>query len=172
MGEHWGELCVTPERASRWADELLPTLRRVAEERRSGVFAWFKGTDICYSALFKAGRYDELLGLLAADTHPIWPYLIWGGRVHAARGQVDEAIDYMQSRAGINTPEGALTRFAEEVMLRAGRRAEAYERYAIAANQANSRLATYRAIAKKYPEIEPNRLLHDLIASMPGEEGK
>jgi tetratricopeptide (TPR) repeat protein len=172
LGEHWGVLCVTPERASRWADELLPTLKRVTDERKRGVFAWFKGTDLCYSALFKADRHDELLGLLAADPHPIWPYLIWGGRVHAARGQVDEAIAYLQSRVGINTPEGALARFAEEVMLRAGRRADAYERYAIAANQANSRLATYRAIAKKYPEIEPNRLLRDLIASMPGEEGK
>lgn len=30
-------------------------------------------------------------------------------------------------------------------------------------NQANSRLATYRALTKKYPEIEPNHLLGDLI---------
>jgi len=172
LGDHWGELCVTAELASRWADQLLPTLKRVAEERRRGVFAWFKGTSICYSALFKAGRHDELLGLLAADPHPIWSYLIWGGHVHAARGQVDEAIAYLQMRAGINTPVGALARFAEAVLLRAGRRDEAYQRYAIAANQANSCLATYRAIARKYPEIEPDRMLHDLIASVPGEEGK
>jgi hypothetical protein len=66
---------------------------------------------------------------------------------------VDEAIAYLRSRAGINTPVGAVGRFAEDVMLRAGRRADAYERYAIAANQAKSRLATYRAIARKYPEI-------------------
>jgi Fic family protein len=33
-------------------------------------------------------------------------------------------------------------------------------------------VATYRAIAKKYPELEPQRLLHDLIESTPGEEGK
>jgi hypothetical protein len=172
LGEHWGELCVTPERASRWADHLLPMLKRVTDERKRGVFAWFKGMDLCYSALFSAGRHDELLGLLAADPHPIWPCVLWGGRVHAARGQVDAAIVYLQSRAGVNTPEGALARFGEEVMLRAGRRAEAYARYAIAANQADSRVATYRAIAKKYPEIEPDRLLQDLIAWTPGEEGK
>jgi hypothetical protein len=139
LGDHWGELCVTPLLASRWADHLLPTLKRVAHERKRGVFAWFNGTRLCYSALFKAGRHDELLALLAADPHPIWPYLVWGGRVHAERGQVDEAIDYMQSRAGINTPVGALARFAEDVLLRAGRRPEAYATYAIAANQANSR---------------------------------
>jgi len=84
LGDHWGELCVTPEFASRWADYLLPTLKRVADERKRGVFAWFNGASLCYSALFKAGRHDELLGLLAADPRPIWPYLIWGGRVLAA----------------------------------------------------------------------------------------
>jgi len=172
LGDHWGELCVTSELASRWADHLLPTLKRVADERKRGVFAWFNGASLCYSALFKAGRHDELLALLAADPHPIWPYLIWGGRVLAARKEVDEAIAYMQSRAGINTPAGALARFAEDVLLQAGRRAEAYTKCAVAANQANSRLATYRAIAKKYPEIEPDRLLRDLIDSTPGEEGK
>jgi len=163
---------VTPEIASSWADALMPTLRHVAEERKRGVFAWFNGTGACYSALFMAGRHDELLGLLALDPHPIWPYLVWGGRVYAARGQVDEAIAYLQRRAGINTPLAALACFAEAALLQAGRRTEAYDRYAIEANQANSRLATYRAIARKYPEVEPDRLLADLIASTPGEEGK
>ena len=172
LGDHWGELCVKAELASRWADELMPLLRHVAEDRKRGVFAWSKGTGVCYSALFKAGRHDELLELLALDPHPSWPYLVWGGRVFAARGNVDEAIAYLQSRAGINTPEAALARFAEELLLQAGRRAEAYDRYAIEANGANSRVATYRAIAKKYPEIEPDRLLTGLIASTPGDEGK
>lgn len=172
LGDRWGELCASPELASRWADQLLPTLARVAAERKRGVFAWFSGTGMCYSALFKAGRHEELLALLAADPHPIWHYAVWGGRVLVAQGKIDEAIGYLQGRAGINVPEGALARFAEEVLLRAERRAEAYARYAIAANQANSRVATYRAIAKKYPELEPQRLLHDLIESTPGEEGK
>jgi hypothetical protein len=42
LGDRWGELCVTPERASRRADTLLPTFKRVADERKRGVFAWFK----------------------------------------------------------------------------------------------------------------------------------
>ncbi len=172
LGDHWGELCASRALASLWAEHLMPMLERVAEERKRGVFAWFNGTSICYSALFKAERHEEILELLAADPHPIWPYLNWGGRVLAARGQVDEAIRYMRSRAGINTPEGAQARFAEQVLLESGRRADAYAKYAITANQANSRLATYRAMAKKYPEVDPNRLLHDLIGSTPGEEGK
>jgi hypothetical protein len=127
LGEHWGELCVTRGIASYWADALMPGLKRVTAERKRGVFAWFKGTGVCYSALFKAGRHDELLELLALDPHPIWPYLIWGGRVFAARGQVDEAIAYMDTRAGINTPLGAMACFAEEILLQAGRRTDAYD---------------------------------------------
>lgn len=172
LGDYWGELCASPEEASRWAEDLLPTLRRIAEERKRGEYAWFKGTSICYSALFAAGRHDELLELLDNDRTPIWPYLKWGGRVLASRGRADEAIAYMTSRAGINTPMGALARFAEKVLLDAGRRAEAYEKYAVEANQGATRIATFRAIRKKYPEIDADRMLKDLVRSTPGEEGK
>ena len=172
LGAHWGELCVTEQLASSWADQLLPTVQRVLQERQGGVFSWFNGTGACYSALFKAGRHEELLGLLDLTPRPIWQDLVWGGRVLVARGEFDEAIEYLGRRAGGYAPVAALARFAEEALLQAGRREQAYECYAIPAHQANSRLATYRAIAKIYPEIAPDRLLRDLIASTPGEEGK
>lgn len=49
---------------------------------------------------------------------------------------------------------------------------DAYGRYAIEANQGTANLATFRAIAKKYPGIPPEQVLRDLIASTPGAEGK
>ncbi len=172
LGDHWGVLCESAELASRWADELVPVLRRNLRERAKGVYAFFTGTAVCYSALFTAGRHDELLELLALDSHPIWPYLLWGARVLVARGKVDEAIDYMKARAGSSTPDSAIARFGEEALLQAGRQTEAYERFAIEANQANSNLATFRAIAKKYPQLDADRVLRDLIAATPGEGGK
>jgi len=172
LGDHWGDLCASIELASRWADDLVPLLRRAQAERKRGVFAWVSGSSVCYSALFKAGRHEELLGLLEGDRDPLWPYRVWGGRVLLARAQVDEAIAYMAGRGSHDAPQAALAEFAEEALLKAGRRTEAYARYAIGANQANSKLATYRAIAKKYPEIAPDQLLSDLIQSMPGDEGK
>jgi hypothetical protein len=57
-------------------------------------------------------------------------------------------------------------------LFRAGRVDEAYARYAIRATSANTNIATYRALAKRYPGVEPSRILGDLIASTPGEEGK
>lgn len=172
LGDLWGELCAGIELASRWADALLPGVRHAHEARERGTFTWFKGTVACYSALFAAGRHDEILELLAHDPRPIWDCLIWGGRVLVAQGRIDEAIAYLKTRAGKHAPEAALAGFAEAALLADGRRDEAYARYAIAANQAHTRLATYRAIARKYPELEADRLLEDLIASTPGEEGK
>jgi tetratricopeptide (TPR) repeat protein len=172
LGDHWGELCATPELASDWSDQLLPTLKNVLRDRTSGTFAFFSGTSLCYSALFKAGRHDQLLELLAMDPRPIWPYLIWGAKVLAARGQIDEAIEYARQGAGSTTSEATIARFAEEALIKAGRRADAFNHYALLANQANSHLSTFRALTKKYPELAKDKLLAHLVASTPGEPGK
>ena len=172
LGDHWGDLCATKELASAWADQLLPTLKNVLRERKRGTYAFFSGTTLCYSALFKANRHDQILELLAMDPRPIWPYLVWGAKVLATRGQIDEAIAYLRERAGSTTSETSIARFAEEELLKAGRRAEAFNQYALLANQANTHLATFRALGKKYPEVAKDKLLDHLIASTPGEPGK
>jgi hypothetical protein len=135
LGDLWGDLCATPELAAAWADRLVPTQRSVLLERKRGTYAFFSGTTLCYSALFKAGRHDEL-------------------------------------RAGSTTSLETIARFAEAELLKAGRRAEAFDQYALLANQGNSNLSTFRALAKKYPELAPDKLLGHLIASTPGEPGK
>ena len=89
-----------------------------------------------------------------------------------ARGQVDEAIAYVRGHAGSTASREAIANFAEDALLKAGRRAEAFDQYALLANQANSNLSTFRALAKKYPELAPDKLLGHLIASTPGEPGK
>jgi len=65
-----------------------------------------------------------------------------------------------------------IARTCEEILLSLGRSAEAYEPYALASNRGTSNIATYRSIARKYPEREPAQILRDLIAPPPGEEGK
>lgn len=90
----------------------------------------------------------------------------------ANRGQIDEAITYLRERAGSTTSETSIARFAEVELLKAGRRAEAFNQYALLANQANTHIATFRAVAKKYPELAKDKLLNHLIASTPGETGK
>ncbi len=102
----------------------------------------------------------------------MWRDLLWVGRIMVARGEIDEAIEFMAKSVIPWTPMAGLARFAEEVLLHAGRRIEANEKYALDANRATTYLATFRRIAGKYPEIDPDRVLSDLIATTPGEKGK
>jgi hypothetical protein len=92
--------------------------------------------------------------------------------VLAARGQIDEAIEYARQRAGSTTSETAIARFAEEELLKAGRRAEAFNQYALLANQANTHLAGFRSLAKQYPKWAKDKLLDHQIARTPNEPGQ
>jgi hypothetical protein len=92
--------------------------------------------------------------------------------VLAARGQIDEAIAYARLRSGSASHEETIARFAEEELLKVGRRAEAFNQYALLANQANTHLSTFRVLTKKYPELAKDKLLDYLVASTPGEPGK
>lgn len=172
LDERWGEVCATPEVASRWADRLMSLVRHVHDDRRRGQFAFTRAESACYSALFAAGRHDELIALIGSDPRPMWRELLWVGRCKMARGEIDEAIEFMTKAVDAWTPLAGLARFAEGVLLQAGRRTEAYEKYALEANRATTYLATFRLVSKKYPEIDADRLLTDLIATTPGDEGK
>jgi len=166
---YWGELCATPERASEWADRFIPTVQRVWSDKDS--FAYFKGGDACLSCLLYAGRYQELLDL-AGIAPRMWHYRQWGVKALSAMGKRAEALRYAEASQGINTNPSAIAAACEAILIESGMADEAYRRYGIAANQRNTYLATYRAIAKKYPHKEARDILTDLVASTPGEEGK
>jgi hypothetical protein len=155
LGDHWGDLCATPELASNWADQLLPTRGSVLRERRRGTYALFSETIPCYSALFKAGRHEELLELLSMDPHPIWQYLVWGRARPRRRGNRLRA----RPRGKHHQLRNHRTFFCRGGAAQGGRRAEAFDQFALLAHQAYSNLSTFRALAKKYPELAPHKLL-------------
>ncbi len=171
LGDFWGGLCVSPEIASAWADQLVPIVEMALspDPQRRG---FFHGTTACLSALFRAGRHAEILALLEQDRVPFWPYREWGVRALAALGRPDEAIAYAEASRGLNQSPIAIAATCEEVLLAAGRIEDAYRRYALEATRGTSYLATYRALARKYPLKGPEELLGDLVATTPGDEGK
>lgn len=172
LADHWGALCGTTEMASRWADELLPLVRNVMMERRKGVHAYSKAGAACWSALFAAGRHGELLEVLALDPKPYWHDQQWVARVTSAKGDVDGAVASLERLRSAWTPDNVISELCEGILIDAGRAEQAYSSYGVVATRANTHLATFRAIAKKYPGIAPERILADLIAASPGEEGK
>ena len=89
-----------------------------------------------------------------------------------AMGKKADALRYAEDSRGLNDSPIAIAQACEEILLSSGMAEEAYKRYALEANQRGTYLATFRAIAKKYPHKESTRILHDLVSGTPGEEGK
>lgn len=172
LPEYWGELCHTPELASCWADDLAVPLKLSWAESRKGGFGFFKGTTGCLSALYAAGRYPELLALLDLCPYKFWNYRQWGVKALIATGRQAEALRYAEESRGLNEPAADIAATCEQILLGSGLAEEAYRRYAIEANQKTTYLATFRAIAKKYPHKAAKEILSDLVASSPGNEGK
>ena len=172
IGDHWGELCASKELASAWADRLSGTVKRAwsSDPALRGFF--FKGTSNCLSALVAAGRDDDVLALLELAPYRMWHYQQFGVQALAALGKIDEALQYAESRRGKNDPPGPIARACEEILLKAGRIDEAYQRFAMASNTAGTYVGTFRAVMKKYPHKSQVDILNDLVATTPGDEGK
>ena len=171
LGDYWGELCVTPVLASKWADEFLPVVESMWRPEASG-FDYFKGTTACLASLYAAGRYQELLALIDKAPFKWWHDRRWGVKALSAMGKKAEAIRYAEESRGLNDPDWLIAQACETILLSSGLVDEAYQRYALAANQGTTNLATFRALTKKYPHKAQTDILRDLIASTPGTEGK
>jgi hypothetical protein len=171
LAGHWGALCADAKTAQRWIDEFKPMVEYAWRPHANG-HGYYNGTAACLSAMMAAGHYEQLLALLELAPHKFWHDRQWGVKALVALGRKAEAIRYAEASRGLNTPDSYISELCEEILLSSGLAAEAYQRYAIAANQGTTNLATFRAIAKKYPGITAEQILRDLVASTPGSEGK
>lgn len=169
LADYWGELCGSKEVASAWADDLIG-ITRMARSSDPNLRGHFHGTAACLSALYRAERYGEILDVL--ESEGMWHYRRWAVMALAALGRKAEAIQYAESCRGPWTPDGQVDAICEEILRSSGLADEAYRRYGLRANRAGTYLATYRAVAKKYPDKQPAEVLADLVATTPGEEAK
>lgn len=171
LGDHWGDLCASAEMASQWADLLMPTLRSCWSEKQPG--GHFSGATACLSALLKSERHSELNELLQICPVKMWHYTKYGFDSLVMQGRKAEAIRFAQNMASeINAPMARIQEACEAILLSSGLYEEAYVKFGLVWTQRNSNLATFRALAKKYPQIDKKRILRDLVAQAPGEEGK
>jgi hypothetical protein len=169
LADHWGELCASKQVASVWAERLVG-ITRMALSPDKNLRGHFHGTAACLSALHHAERHAEIVDILQVDT--IWPYKRWAVRALAAMGKKSEAIRYAESCRGPWTHDGEVDLICEEILVSSGMVEEAYERYGLPASRGGTYLATYRAVAKKYPHKAPRDILADLVKTTPGDEGK
>jgi len=169
LSDEWDALCVTPGIASEWADRFIDLVEHVWSEGPGGYFA---GTPVCLASLYAAGRHAQLIALVDRAPFKMWHYRRWGVKALLAMGKKAEALAYAEDTRGLNSPDGQIAKACEAILLSSGLAEEAYRRYAREANQGTTYLATFRAIAKKYPHITPETILSDLVAASPGEPGK
>lgn len=167
---HWGDLCVTPQCASRWANDFIVITRDVLSAQNNGLY--FKGTTICLSSLLKAKRYEEILSLVNNCPYVFWHYRVWGVKSLAAMGKINEAIEYAHNSIGLNDSYYCMAVLCEKILLDNHRFEEAYEKYAYKSNQKGTYLATFRGIVKKYPHKTERDILNDLISKTPKDKGK
>jgi hypothetical protein len=151
LGDFWGDLCVSPEITSAWADRLVGIVR-MALSPDPKLRGFFHSTTACLSTLFRAGRYGEILALVEQDRLLFWPYREWGVRALAALGRPDEAIAYAEASRGMNVNPIAIAAACEEILLATGRVEEAYQRYALAAAHG---IFVSRDLSRAGPEVPP-----------------
>jgi hypothetical protein len=171
LGDRWGALCGSKDLASAWADRLIGIVQMAwsPDPNRRG---FFKGTSNCLSALLAAERYGEVLSLLELAPHRMWHDRQYGVMALVAQGKGEEAIRYAEEGRGLNDSGMAIASACEAVLLSLGRTDEAYRRYGLLANQRGTYLATFKAVAKKYPHKKAADVLADLVLTTPGQEGK
>lgn len=174
LADYWGDMCVSAERASRWADELQAALRTMMEikEREGGRFLHLQGMDACFSSLLKAGRNEEILQLIDGGPRSFRFHRMWEVRALLAMGKKARALRYAEESRDGYSSSTEISRKCQEILLSSGLCEEAYERYALEANWKSTYLATFREVVRKYPHKEKEEILEDLVASTPGEEGK
>ena len=119
-----------------------------------------------------AGRLERILELVDSAPYKSWTYRNWGVKALVAMGRNTEALRYAEDSRGLNDSPFLLAEACEGILLSMGRSEEAYRRYSFQAKRKSTYLATFRAVASKYPERAPRDILRDLVASTPGEEGK
>jgi len=169
LEERWGDLCASAEVASGWADRCLPAARDKLGPGKASIGGTL-AVIVCLSALFRAGRHQEIASLLQEET--FWSFKRWDVLARAALGDVDGALACAEAARGPWTSAVDLAQLCEQILRKAGRDEEAFERYAIEATSGGTYLSTFRALSKKYPGKKASELLDALVASTPGDEGK
>jgi hypothetical protein len=168
--DRWGEIAVYPEFMAEYAERLRALIRRVWVDEAPG--GHVIGTAICLSCLLEAGRYGDLIELLACARMKWWYWHRFGAEALARQGAWDAAIAYAD---GCRTAEGyddrQIDRYCEDVLIKCGRADDAYHRYGLKTATGPTYLAIFRDTVKRYPDRDRRQVLLDLIETR-GESGK
>lgn len=172
IADRFGQIAVFPALMNLHADRDLDMLEAVWSDHAS--FAHVTTGTLTLSCLLEAGRYDELLALLARKKTHIWCDEKFGAEALLRQGRDGEALAYAEALLKDDRRQWGyfeIARFCERILVGQGREEEAYRRFGLPSVSGNTYLAMWRDLVKRYPDIDPRKILEDLIETQ-GSKGK
>ena len=172
IADRFGQIAVFPSLMNLHADRDLDMLEAVWSDHAS--FAHVTTGTLTLSCLLEAGRYDELLALLARKKTHIWFDEKFGAEALLRQGRDGEALAYAEALLKDDRRQWGyfeIDRFCERILVGQGREEEAYRRFGLPSVSGNTYLAMWRDLVKRYPDIDPRKILEDLIETQ-GSKGK
>lgn len=171
LADEWGRMCAGTELALRWGERCAPLIRSVFDAK--GHVAYPPAIAIGLSSLVAAGRYTEVVDLVALHRIEFWPDLRYAVLALAALGRIDEALAKAAKAEGRDFDAGAsVAEISEKVLLDAGRVDEAYARFGIRSAFAHteSRKLVVKRLVARYPKLDRMELLKGLVKCDPAGE--
>lgn len=150
VADCWGELCNDDAVRQKWVDDLLPCM--LENWSRGSAGGYFRGTSAVFSCFLAQGKYQEVIDLVNQAPLQFWHYRKFGVKALVAMGRHEEAVQYAEASQDQYGHCIQIDEECEALLIAQGKREEAYQRYAFKANIKQTAVATFRALAVKYPE--------------------
>lgn len=171
VSERFGEIAVFPALRNLYADRTIGMVCAAWSDPTPGGYVAVQ--TLCLSCLLEAGRYEELRDLLALRRVRFWHDERFLAEALLRQSREEDALAHAEALLA-ERPQYDARRIAalcETALARIGRRDEAYRRFALPYAGGTTYLATWRTLAKRYPERGGREVLADLIAAR-GQKGK
>lgn len=172
LADRFGEIAVYPRLMNEHADRDLALIHAAWSDHAR--FSHVPTATLTLSCLFEAGRYDELLALLAVKKTQLWLDEKFAAEALLRQEQEGAALDRAaqlleNDRQSWSRHDIAL--FCEAILRRQAREDVAYRRFGLPNAAGATWLAKWRDLVKRYPERDSRTMLEDLIA-LHGRKGK
>lgn len=172
IADRFGQIAAYPSLMNLHADRDLDMIAAAWSDHVR--FIHLPTSKLTLSCLLEAGRYDELLALLARQKTHLWFDEKFGAEALLRQGRENDSLAYAEALLQSDRrPWGYqdIAQFCEGILVSQGREEEAYLRFGLPSASGNTYLAIWRDLVKRYPDLDARRILGDLIDSH-GSKGK
>jgi hypothetical protein len=172
IADRFGQIAAYPALMNLHADCDLDMIRAAWSDHAR--FSHVTTGTLTLSCLLEAGRYDELMALLALKKTSLWFDMKFGAEALLRQGHEDQALAFAEALLkddGRQWGQHDIAQFCEGILVRQGREDDAYRRFGLPTASGNTYLAMWRDLVKRYPDLDARVILVDLIESH-GSKGK